>query len=31
VELQLQATVEIDPKRAIIRFTRWAVHRVVAE
>jgi len=26
VEFQLQAAVEIDPQRAIIRFTRWMFH-----
>ena len=26
VEFELQASVEIDPQRAIIRFTRWVFH-----
>ena len=26
VEFQLQAAVEIDPQRAVIRFTRWVFH-----
>lgn len=28
MEFQLQATVEIDPQRAIIRFTRWVFHEL---
>jgi hypothetical protein len=27
LEFQLQALVEINPKRAIIRFTRWVLHQ----
>ncbi|SPE35166.1 hypothetical protein SBBP1_790004 [Burkholderiales bacterium] len=28
MEFQLQAAVEIDPQRAIIRFTRWVFHEL---
>ena len=31
VEFQPQATVEIDPQGAIIRFTRWVVHRAITK
>jgi hypothetical protein len=31
VELQLQVAIEIDPKGAVIRATRWAVHRAVTK
>jgi hypothetical protein len=31
VELQLQAAIEIDPQGAVIRFTRWVVHRAVTQ
>jgi len=29
MELELQATVEIDPQGTVIRFTHWVVHRAV--
>ena len=31
VELQLQAAVEIDPQRPVIRFTRWVFHGAATE